>query len=255
MFIPIYHRESPDCSTTTVCKHCNSSNCIRKAKRGNTQKLLCKTCGKHQQTIYVNNRYTEADEENIRTHHNEGLGIRSIGRLLGNPTTSVQMLMERKAAKLKLPEPSQPNRIYLLDELQTFVARNKESHRRYIISAMDKRTGKIVCVAFGRRNQKTIRQVTDTLNQFSPKRIVTDGWNGYAALIPKAIHKITEFGINRLERLHLNLRQRLKRLSRKSMSWSKSERMLVVSIRLYFGIKSAKLYRSDNLILMGDFIP
>ena len=144
--------------------------------------------------------------------------------------------MERKAAKLQLPEPSQPNRIYLLDELQTFVGRNKESRHRYIIIAMDKRTGKIVSVAVGRRNQKAIRQVTDTLNQFSPKRIVTDGWNGYAALIPKAIHKITEFGINRLERLHLNLRQRLKRLSRKIMSWSKSERMLVVSIRLYFGI-------------------
>ena len=226
---------SPDRSTTTVCKHCNSSNCIRKGKRGNTQKLLCKTCNKHQQTTNINQRYTEADEENVRTHHNEGLGIRSIGRLLGIPTSSVQMLMERKAAKLKLPEPYQPNRIYLLDELQTFVGRNKESHRRYIISAMDKRTGKIVSVAVGRRNQKTIRQVTDTLHQFSPKRIVTDGWNGYATLVPKAIHKITEFGINRLERLHLNLRQRLKRLSRKTMSWSKSKRMLEVAIWLYYG--------------------
>lgn len=222
-------------STAFICKHCNSSNCIRKGKRGNTQKLYCKTCNKHQQTIYIYQRYTEADEENVRTHHNEGLDIRSIGRLLGIPTSSVQMLMERKAAKLKLPEPSLPNRIYLLDELQTFVARNKESHRRYIISAMDKRTGKIVCVAVGRRKKKTIRQVTDTLHQFSPKRIVTDGWNGYAALIPKPIHKITEFGINRLERLHLNLRQRLKRLSRKTMSWSKSERMLDVAIRIYVG--------------------
>ena len=153
-------------STAFICRHCSSSNCIKKGKRGNIQKLLCKTCGKHQQTIYINRRYTEADEENIRTHHNEGLGIRSIGRLLGIPTSSVQMLMERKAAKLQLPEPSQPNRIYLLDELQTFVAHNKESHRRYIISAMDKRTGKIVSVAVGRRNQKTIRQVTDTLHHF-----------------------------------------------------------------------------------------
>lgn len=101
---------------------------------------------------------------------------------------------------------------------------------------MDNRTGEIVSVAVGRRNQKTIRQVTDKLNHYSPKLFVTDGWNGYAALIPKAMHKITEFGINRLERLHLSHRQRLTRLSRKTMSWSKSERMLVGSIRLYFGI-------------------
>ena len=228
----------PDTSTAFTCKHCSSSDCIKKGKRGNAVRMLCKACGKSQQTAYVNHSYTEKHEDTIRTHHNEGLGIRSIGRLLGIPTTSVQMLMERKADKLKLPEPYQPNRIYLLDELQTFVGRNKESHRRYIISAMDKRTGKIVSVAVGRRNQKTIRQVTDTLNQFSPKRIVTDGWNGYAALIPKAIHKITEFGINRLERLHLNLRQRLKRLSRKTMSWSKSERMHDLASMLNIGLLS-----------------
>ena len=223
-------------STVFICKHCSSSDCIKKGNRGNAVRFLCKTCGKHQQSAYVNQSYSEIHEENVRTHHNEGLGIRSIGRLLGIPATSVQMLMERKAAKLKLPEPSQPNRIYLLDELQTFVARNKESHRRYIISAMDKRTGKIVSVAVGRRNQKTIRQVTDTLHQFSPKRIITDGWNGYATLVPKVIHKIAEFGINRLERLHLNLRQRLKRLCRKIMSRSKSERMLPLSIGLNFGL-------------------
>jgi IS1 family transposase len=50
-----------------------------------------------------------------------------------------------------------------------------------------------------------------------------------------AIHRITEFGINRLERLHFTMRQRLKRLGRKIMSWSKCERMLAVSIQLFFG--------------------
>ncbi len=222
-------------STVFVCRYCHSSKCIRKGKRGNAVRMCCKTCGKHQQTDYVNQNYTEVDENNVRKHHNEGLGIRSISRILKIPATSVQMLMERKAAKLNLPKPTKENRIYLVDELQTFVGRNKESHRRYVFSAMDKRTGEIVAVTTGRRNQKTIREVTDQLCTLKPKRIITDGWNGYASLIPETIHKITEFGINRLERLHLNLRQRLKRLSRKTMSWNKSERMLAVSVRLYLG--------------------
>jgi IS1 family transposase len=199
------------------------------------QKLFCKTFGKHQQTAYANRNYTEDDENNVRTHHNEDLGIRSISHLLKIPATSVQMLMERKAAKLQHPEPTQKNRTYLLDELQTFVGRNKESHRRYVVSAMDKRTGEVIAVTVGRRNQKVIGYVTDKLSAFLPKRIVIDGWNGYAALIPMAIHRITEFGINRLERLHFTMRQRLKRLSRKIMSWSKCERMLAVSIQLFFG--------------------
>jgi insertion element IS1 protein InsB len=226
---------SPAHSTMQNCRYCVSGICIRKGWRGAVQKLFCKTCGKHQQTAYINRNYTENDENEVRKHHNEGLGIRSIGRILNIPATSVQMLMERKAAKLTLPKPTKENRIYLVDELQTFVGRNKESHRRYVISAMDKRTGEIVAVTTGRRNQKTIREVTDQLCTLKPKRIITDGWNGYASLIPETIHKITEFGINRLERLHLNLRQRLKRLSRKTMSWSKTERMFAVSIRLYFG--------------------
>jgi insertion element IS1 protein InsB len=217
------------------CRYCVSGICIRKGWRGAVQKLFCKTCGKHQQTAYVNRNYTENDENEVREYHNEGLGIRSISRILKIPATSVQMLMERKAAKLNLPKPTKENGIYLVDELQTFVGRNTESHRRYVISAMDKQTGEVVAVTTGRRNQKVIREVTDQLCASTPKRIVTDGWNGYAALIPKTIHKITEFGINRLERLHLNLRQRLKRLSRKTMSWNKSERMLAISVRLYLG--------------------
>jgi hypothetical protein len=151
--------------------------------------MFCKACGKHQQTAYINQNYTEDDENNVRKYHNEGLGIRSISRILSIPATSVQMLMERKAAKLTLPKPTKENRIYLVDEIQTFIGRNTESHRRYVISAMDKRTGEIVAVITGRRNQKVIREVTDQLCASTPKRIVTDGWNGYAALIPKTIHK------------------------------------------------------------------
>jgi len=75
------------------------------------QKLFCKTCGKHQQTVYINRNYTENDENEVRKHHNEGLGIRSIGRILNIPATSVQMLMERKAAKLTLPKPTKENRV------------------------------------------------------------------------------------------------------------------------------------------------
>jgi insertion element IS1 protein InsB len=180
---------SPAHSTMQNCRYCVSGICIRKGWRGAVQKLFCKTCGKHQQTAYVNQNYTEEDENNVRTHHNEGLGIRSIGRILNIPPTSVQMLMERKAAKLTLPKPTKENGIYLVDELQTFVGRNTESHRRYVISAMDKRTGDIVAVTTGRRNQKVIREVTDQLCTLKPKRIITDGWNGYAALIPKTIHK------------------------------------------------------------------
>jgi hypothetical protein len=140
---------SPAHSTMKNCRYCISGICIRKGCRGAVQKLFCKTFGKHQQTAYANRNYTEDDENNVRTHHNEDLGIRSISHLLKIPATSVQMLMERKAAKLQHPEPTQKNRTYLLDELQTFVGRNKESHRRYVVSAMDKRTGEVVAVTAG----------------------------------------------------------------------------------------------------------
>jgi insertion element IS1 protein InsB len=98
---------------------------------------------------------------------------------------------------------------------------------------MNKATGKIIESIAGKRRKSVIFPLIERLLKLSPKHIDTDGWIGYKTLIPKSLHRILHHGINRLEKFHYTLRQRIKRLARKTMSYSKSEFMLGVSLKLF----------------------
>lgn len=215
------------------CVYCLKESCIRKGIRGDVQKLFCKSCNRWQQTAYRNRKYSEREENLVRKFHNEGNGTSSISRMTGIPKTSVQLLKIRKASRLSFSIPEEIGQNYLIDELQTFVKRNTEADRNYVITIMNKATGKIIESIAGKRRKTVIFPLIERLLKLMPCRIDTDGWIGYKTLIPKILHRILHHGINRLERFHYTLRQKIKRLSRKTMSYSKSEFMLGVSIKLF----------------------
>nr|WP_262709366.1 IS1 family transposase [Tamlana fucoidanivorans] len=50
----------------------------------------------------------------------------------------------------------------------------------------------------------------------------------------KDIHKFTHYKTNRIERNNLNLRTHLKRLSRKTICYTKSLKYLEATLKLYF---------------------
>lgn len=58
------------------------------------------------------------------------------------------------------------------------------------------------------------------------RRITTDGLDIYRRLIPRVVHCVKEFGINRIERHNLTLRAHLKRLARRTLCYTKSLAML-----------------------------
>jgi insertion element IS1 protein InsB len=215
------------------CIYCSNESCIKKGIRNNVQKLFCKQCNRWQQTAYCNRKYSEREENLVRKFHNWGNGITAISGLLHIPKTSVLRLMIRKASGLSFSIPEESGQDYLIDELQTFVKRNTDSDRIYVISIMNKATGKIIESVAGKRRMSVISPMIQRLLKLSPGRIDTDGWIGYKSLIPKSLHRILHHGINRLERFHYTFRQKVKRLSRKTMSYSKSEFMLEVSIKLF----------------------
>jgi insertion element IS1 protein InsB len=55
----------------------------------------------------------------------------------------------------------------------------------------------------------------------------------YKTLIPSYIHKTKKGGINHIERKNLTLRTHIKRLSRRTICYSKSAIMLKNSVELY----------------------
>jgi IS1 family transposase len=68
----------------------------------------------------------------------------------------------------------------------------------------------------------------------NPKRIYTDKLNIYPGLISKSIHSSIQYKTNHIERFNLTLRTHLKRLSRRTICFSKNSKMLENCLRLYF---------------------
>ena len=62
----------------------------------------------------------------------------------------------------------------------------------------------------------------------------TDQLINYKSLIPAALHKTRVYGTNHIERKNLTIRTDLKRLSRRSICFSKSKWMLEACLKIYF---------------------
>jgi len=123
-------------------------------------------------------------------------------------------------------------KVYEMDELCTYI-RNK-NNRIWIAYSIRKDTREVVDFKVGKRTNKTLRSVVNTLLLSEAKRIYTDKLKQYRSLIPSKIHKTTQYGTNHIERMNVNLRTHLKRLSRKMICYSKSLVMLNACLTLYF---------------------
>ena len=71
------------------------------------------------------------------------------------------------------------------------------------------------------------------LEPFGIKRFYTDGWGAYKRHLDAEQHQVGKANTQKIERKHLTLRTRIKRLVRKTICFSKSEVVHDVVIGLY----------------------
>ena len=95
-------------------------------------------------------------------------------------------------------------------------------------------TKEVVSFNIGARTNTTLSVVTETLHIAEAKRIYTDKLRNYKSLIDKSIHRTTLHGTNHIERHNLTLRTHLKRLTRKSICYSRSSVILYAVLKIYF---------------------
>lgn len=120
---------------------------------------------------------------------------------------------------------------YEVDELRTYVGFKKNGY--WFISAFCRETKQIVSFTVGKRNNRNLKTVIDSLLLSNAVNIYTDRWKGYLSLIPKKLHNVRQYSINHLERFHLTLRTALKRLNRRTICYSKSLIVLSSCIKIY----------------------
>ena len=95
--------------------------------------------------------------------------------------------------------------------------------RRYVI---ERKSGVVVAWQNGDRSAKTLQKLLDLIQHLPIKACRTDDWKAYAKLLPqKYFHLIGKDGTWKIERKKLNFRTHLKRLSIKTICFSKNEQI------------------------------
>ena len=118
-----------------------------------------------------------------------------------------------------------------LDEMWSFV-RNK-GHQRWLWHAIDHETGDVLAYVFGDRKDVVFKQLRRLLEPFGIQHYYTDDWGAYERQLPEQQHTISKSNTQKIERKHLTLRTRIKRLARRTICFSKLEKLHDIVIGLF----------------------
>ena len=86
---------------------------------------------------------------------------------------------------------------------------------------------------FGRRQDTVFVELQALLEPLGIRRYFTDGWGAYARHLDAAQQHVGKAKTQKIERKHMNLRMRIKRLVRRTICFSKTERRHDVVIGLF----------------------
>jgi insertion element IS1 protein InsB len=118
-----------------------------------------------------------------------------------------------------------------LDEMQSFVG-DKEA-ARWLWHALDHHTGHIVAYVVGSRADEAFLELKALLGPCGVTHYYSDKWGAYRRHLPAEQHTVGKRYLQKIERKHLTLRTRLKRLTRQTLCFSRSIDMHDLVIGLF----------------------
>lgn len=104
----------------------------------------------------------------------------------------------------------------------------------WIVYALERSTKTVVSFNVGARTNRTLNVVLKTLQFAEAKTIYTDKLPSYKYLIEEKVHCTHYRSTNHIERKNLSIRTQLKRLSRRTICFSKSASILAACLAIYF---------------------
>lgn len=219
-------------TNSLTCPRCQLSHIKRNGHthygKQNYQCLLC------ERQFVIRNQSVAADKrELVKSLLLERISLRGICRVLGVSLcwllNFIESLYLVNPADLNFQIPADAEIELLLleaDELWSFVG--KKENKRWIWLILERRTRQIVALHIGDRSQTS----ADALWAKVPAEVkaqalvLTDRWEAYGLAIPSAQHTACEKQsgqVSLIERFNCTLRQRVSRLVRLSLSFSKSD--------------------------------
>ena len=118
-----------------------------------------------------------------------------------------------------------------MDEMWSYVGGKK--NQRWLWHALDHATGDILAYVLGDRKDVVFLKLKELLAPFGITRFFTDDWGAYERHLPAEQHVVGKRNTQKIERKHLTLRTRIKRLARKTICFSKLSKMHDIVIGLF----------------------
>jgi insertion element IS1 protein InsB len=113
----------------------------------------------------------------------------------------------------------------------SYVGRKKD--QRWLWHAIDHRTGQVLAYVLGRRQDDVFPKLQTLLEPFGITKYYTDYWGAYTRHTDADQHHPGKRNTQKIERKHLTLRTRIKRLMRKTICFSKSIQMHDIVIGMF----------------------
>jgi len=231
------------------CLHCHSNQVVKRGKtaRG-TQRYLCQNqeCTTDSFLLdYCNRGWLPEVKQLIIDMSLNASGVRDTARSLHISTDTVLSALKKKEPALEsvntaLLRRVNPDEVTVdierageaeMDEMWSFVRR--KTNPRWLWHAIDHQTGKVLAYVFGRRQDEVFLKLQALLEPFGLTHYSTDKWGAYTRHLDPEQHTVSKRGTQKIERTHLTLRTRIKRLVRQTICFSKSIQMHDIVIGLF----------------------
>ena len=218
--------------------HCPACDSTSTKKNGHIhngkQNHCCKQCGRqfvfNPQQILI----SSAKRQRIRKLLLEKVPLRGICRVEGVSLRWLLVFMvnlyDQLPDDLNFQVKAQVEELIIctfeseIDEMQSFVG--KKANKQWVWIAIDVNSRQIIAFHVGDRSGQSAKALWKSIPQGYRKHAMfyTDGWCAYEGVIPQNQHRVVKKQkriTNHIERFNCTLRQRVSRLVRKSLSFSK----------------------------------
>ena len=239
--------ECPNCSSQTIVKNGSIHN--------KKQKYKCKDCGRQfvENPQNKNKPIPEYTKELIDKLLAERLSLAAIVRVTGVSAqwlqTYVNTKYEQIPKEVKVGKKIPGNLSIECDEMWSFVLCKK--NKVWIWFAIDVDTKEIVGAYIGKRDAAAAQQLWDSLPPVyrESAEVYTDFWEAYKVVIPSERHHPVgkDTGLtNHIERFNNTVRQRVGRLVRDTLSFSKKLENHIGAVWNFIHIYNESLMLDEN---------
>ncbi|MFQ5965246.1 MAG: IS1 family transposase [Candidatus Scalinduaceae bacterium] len=224
------------------CPKCKSERFIKDGIVKSKQRHKCKTC---------NFRYTVTKKSTEKPLYLkrfalqlylEGLGFRSIGRVLKVSNVSILNWIRQFGEQVKSLQSDEPASITEIDEMHTYIGTKKY---KWIWIAVNRYEKRFINFVIGDRSATTGKRLWLNIKEQSYGKIATDLWKPYEYFVPKSQHIQSKSQTFTVEGYNSLFRHFLARLRRKTKCYSKMLYMLELSILLLMH------YRNNTLAILN----